>query len=142
MTSSRIPPDDRETVIPLYEETLSVAKRAVERGRVRIDVRVEEREQVLEQVLERHDVEVEHVPVNRVIESVPETRQEGDVLIIPIVEEEVVLVRRLVLREELHVRRQTTRRTEQFTATLRSERAEFTRDGVRNKLSDDSGDQE
>lgn len=141
MTGSRIPPDDRETVIPLYRETLSLGKRQVERGRVRVDVRVEERERTFEQVLERHDVEVEHVPVNRVVESVPETRQEGDVLIIPIVEEEVVLVRRLVLREELHVRRQATRRTEQFTVTLRSERAEVTRDGVRNKLSDDSGDQ-
>ena len=141
MTGSRIPPDDRETVIPLYRETLSLGKRQVERGRVRVDVRVEERERTFKQVLERHDVEVEHVPVNRVVESVPETRQEGDVLIIPIVEEEVVLVRRLVLREELHVRRQATRRTEQFTAMLRSERAEVTRDGVRNKLSDDSGDQ-
>lgn len=141
MTGSRIPPDDRETVIPLYRETLSLGKRQVERGRVRVDVRVEERERTFEQVLERHDVEVEHVPVNRVVESVPETRQEGDVLIIPIVEEEVVLVRRLVLREELHVRRQATRRTEQFTATLRSERTEVTRDGIRNKLSDDSGDQ-
>ena len=141
MTGSRIPPDDRETVIPLYRETLSLGKRQVERGRVRVDVRVEERERTFKQVLERHDVEVEHVPVNRVVESVPETRQEGDVLIIPIVEEEVVLVRRLVLREELHVRRQAKRRTEQFTVTLRSERAEVTRDGVRNKLSDDSGDQ-
>ena len=130
-------------MIPLYRETLSLSKRQVERGRVRVrvDVRVEERERTFEQVLERHDVEVEHVPVNRVVESVPETRQEGDVLIIPIVEEEVVLVRRLVLREELHVHRRTTRRTEQFTVTLRSERAEVTRDGVRNKLSDDSGDQ-
>lgn len=141
MTGSRIPPDDHETVIPLYRETLSLGKRQVERGRVRVDVRVEERERTFEQVLERHDVEVEHLPINRVVESVPETRQEGDVLIIPIVEEEVVLVRRLVLREELHVRRQATRRTEQFTATLRSERAEVTRDGVRDKLSDDSGDQ-
>ena len=142
MTGSRIPPDDHETVIPLYRETLSLSKRQVERGRVRVDVRVEERERTFEHVLERHDVEVEHVPVNRVVESVPETRQEGDVLIIPIVEEEVVLVRRLVLREELHVRRQATRRTEQFTVTLRSERAEVTRDAVRDELSDDSGDQE
>ena len=141
MTGSRIPPDDHETVIPLYRETLSLSKRQVERSRVRVDVRVEEREQAFEQVLERQDVVVEHVPVGRVVESVPQIRQEGDVLIIPIVEEEVVLVRRLVLREELHVRRQATRRTEQFTATLRSERTEVTRDGIRNKLSDDSGDQ-
>jgi hypothetical protein len=33
-----------------------------------------------------------------VVEAAPEIRQEGDVMIIPIVEEEVVLVTRLVLR--------------------------------------------
>jgi uncharacterized protein (TIGR02271 family) len=122
--------DVRETIIPLYEETLSVAKRRVERGRYRIDVRVVEREQSLEQTLERRDVQVERIAVGRVVEAAPEVRQEGDVMIIPIVEEEVVLVTRLVLREEIHVRTKTTRRTEQFTVNLRAERAEITRNGV------------
>ena len=132
--------DDRETIIPLLEETLSVTKRRVERGRVRVDVKVVEREKALEQTLERRDVEVERVAVGRVVETVPEARQEGDVMIIPVVEEEVVLVKRLVLREEIHVRKRTTQRTEQFTAKLRSEHAEITRDGVREEFSDISGD--
>jgi stress response protein YsnF len=68
--------------------------------------------------------------VGRVVEAVPEVRQDGDVMIIPIVEEEVVLVTRLVLREEIHIRTKTTRRTEQFTVNLRAERAEITRNGV------------
>jgi uncharacterized protein (TIGR02271 family) len=122
--------DVRETIIPLYEETLSVAKRRVERGRYQIDVRVVEREQSLEQTLERQDVEVERIAVDRVVETAPEIRQEGDVMIIPIVEEEVVLVTRLVLREEIHVRKKTTQRTEQFTVKLRSERAEIIRTGA------------
>jgi uncharacterized protein (TIGR02271 family) len=122
--------DVRETIIPLYEETLSVAKRRVERGRYRIDVRVVEREQSLEQTLERQDVEVERIAVDRVVETAPEIRQEGDVMIIPIVEEEVVLVTRLVLREEIHVRKKTTQRTEQFTVKLRAERAEITHTGA------------
>jgi len=139
VTGSHPAPDDRETIIPLYEETLSVAKRQVERGRVRVDVRVVEQERALEQTLERHDVEVERVAVDRVVETVPETRQEGDVLIIPVVEEEVVLVRRLVLKEEIHVRKRATQRTEQFTVKLRSEHAEITRDGVRQEVSDIPG---
>jgi uncharacterized protein (TIGR02271 family) len=121
--------DVRETIIPLYEETLSVGKRRVERGRYRIDVRVVEREQSREQTLERRDVEIERVAVGRVVETVPEIRQQGDVMIIPIVEEEVVMVTRLVLREEIHVRQKTTQRTEQFTVKLRAERAEVTRTG-------------
>ena len=90
--------DVHKTIIPLYEESLSVAKRKVERGRYRIDVRVVERDQSVEQTLERQDVEVERITVGRVVETAPEIRQEGDVMIIPIGEEEVVLVTTLVLR--------------------------------------------
>jgi uncharacterized protein (TIGR02271 family) len=130
-----------EAIIPLYEESLSVARRRVARGRYRIDVRVVERDQSVEQTLERQDVEVERITVGRVVETAPEIRQEGDVMIIPIVEEEVVLVTRLVLREEIHIRKKTTQRTEQFTVTLRSERAEITRTSVDDVVSEISGDQ-
>jgi uncharacterized protein (TIGR02271 family) len=133
-------PEQVETVIPLYEETVSVGKRPVERGRVRVDVRVAEREQTLQQTLERRDVEVERVAINRVVESAPETRREGDVLIIPVVEEEVVMVKRLVLREEIHVRERTTQRTEQFTVNVRSEKAEISRDGIRQDASEVLGE--
>ena len=133
--------DVHETIIPLYEESLSVARRKVERGRYRIDVRVVERDQSVEQTLERQDVEVERIAVGRVVETAPEIRQEGDVMIIPIVEEEVVLVTRLVLREEIHIRKKTTQRTEQFTVKLRSERAEITRTGVEDVVLKISGDQ-
>jgi len=140
VTGSRAMSDGHETIIPLLEETLSITKRQVERGRVRVDVRVVEQEQALEQILERRDVEVERVAVGRVVGTVPETRQEGDVMIIPVVEEEVVLVKRLVLREEIHVRKRATQRTERLTVKLRSERAEITRDGVREEFSDISGE--
>ena len=113
----------------------------MERGRYRIDVRVVERDQSIEQTLDRQDVEVERIAVGRVVETAPEIRQDGDVMIIPIVEEEVVLVTRLVLREEIHIRKKTTQRTEQFTVTLRSERAEITRTGVDDVVSEISGDQ-
>lgn len=133
-------PEQVETVIPLYEETVSVGKRPVVRGRVRVDVRVAEREQTLQQTLERRDVEVERVAINRVVESAPETRREGDVLIIPVVEEEVVMVKRLVFREEIHVRERTTQRTEQFTVNVRSEKAEISRDGIRQDASEVLGE--
>jgi len=132
-------PDNRETVIPLYGEALSVSKRQIERGRVQVEVRVVEQEQAFEQTLERHDVEVRRVAVGRVVETAPETRQEGDVVIVPVVEEEVVLVKQLVLREEIHLRKRATQRTGQFTVTLRSEHAEIIRDGVRQELSASAG---
>jgi len=116
--------DDREDqVVPLYEETASVEKRRVERGRVRVTTTVTEHEEVVRQALEQEDVEVVRVPVDREVDVRPEIRQDGDTTIIPLVEEVLVVERRLVLREEIHIRKTTrTIETEQ-PVTLRSEDA-------------------
>jgi stress response protein YsnF len=68
---------------------------------------VKEREEVVEEPLLREEVVVEHVPINRLWEvgSVPEARYEGDTLILPVLEEVVVVEKRLMLKEELHIRR-------------------------------------
>ncbi len=113
--------------MPLLEETLSVSKRRVETGRVRVEVKVVEREEPFELELGREEVEVRHVPVGRPVDAVPETRREGDTLIVPVVEEEVVVTKRLVLREELHITRRSVRRTERASVTLRSEEAVVSR---------------
>lgn len=120
-------PSDRERAIPLHDESLSVGKRAVERGRVRITTGVREREETVEQELDGETVEVVRVPVGRPVEVPPEPRRDGDVLIIPVVEEELVVTKRLVLREELHIRKHRNRRTERITETLRSEEASVER---------------
>jgi uncharacterized protein (TIGR02271 family) len=99
--------EDDHQRIPVIRETLEVGKRVVETGRVRIVRRpVEERRTVDEpRVLER--VAIERVPVERTVDPdhPPEVREEGDVLVIPVLEEEIVLEKRLVLREELRVSR-------------------------------------
>ncbi|WP_448192452.1 YsnF/AvaK domain-containing protein [Azospirillum sp. sgz301742] len=122
-------PDDRETVVPLHEETISVGKRRVERGRVRVTTKVTEHQEIVRQALEQEDVEVTRVPVDREVDARPEIRQDGDTTIIPLVEEVLVVERRLVLREEIHVRR--TKRTVQAEqpVTLRSEGATIERIG-------------
>jgi len=119
-----------EETIRLHEEVLSVGKRTVERGRVHIRTKVLEREESVEQELETQDVEIERVPVGRPVDSIPQPRQDGDVLIVPVVEEELVVTKRLVLKEELHIRKRTTRRIERVTETLRSEEAIVTRDAT------------
>ena len=51
------------------------------------------------------DVSVERVPVNRIVDSPPETRQEGEITIIPVIEEVITVEKRLLLREEVRIRR-------------------------------------
>ena len=119
--------DDRETVVPLHEETVSVGKRRIERGRVRVTTTVGEREEIVRQALEQEDVEVTRVPIGREVDARPEIRQDGDTTIIPLVEEVLVVERRLVLREEIHVRRQTRTVQAEQPVTLRSEDATIER---------------
>jgi len=113
--------DDRETVVPLHEETISVEKRRVERGRVRLTTKVTEHDEIVRHALEQEDVEVTRVPIGREVDARPDIRQEGDTTIIPLVEEVLVVERRLVLREEIHVRRQTRTVQAEQPVTLRSE---------------------
>jgi len=92
-----------EEVIPLVEEVLRLGKRTVETGRVRISLTTETVQEVLRETLRTRRAEVERVPVGREVSEVPATRQEGNVIIVPVVEEVLVTVKRLVLKEEIHL---------------------------------------
>ena len=93
-----------EHVIPIVEETAVVTKRVVPTGRVRIHTAVQERSELVRADLEREEVQVERVPVDQEITAMPAVRHEGDVMIVPVVEEVLVIEKRLVLKEELHIR--------------------------------------
>ena len=109
--------------LAVMAETAWISKRVVETGRTLIRKTVTQRDEVLEAVLNRHDVTVERVPVGRVVTEAPAARQEGGAWIFPIVEEVLVTEKRLVLREELHVRHTETQEPVSRTVTLRTEHA-------------------
>ncbi|HEY8565498.1 MAG TPA: YsnF/AvaK domain-containing protein [Beijerinckiaceae bacterium] len=112
--------------IPLVEETLRVNK-LVETSRVRVRTVTDTVEEIARASLESQNVEVERVPVGREVTTAPEVRTEGDVTIIPILEEVLVVEKRLVLKEELHLRRRVTTETFEEPVTLRRQRAEVER---------------
>jgi uncharacterized protein (TIGR02271 family) len=97
---------EQETeVIPLVEEELVVTKHQVETGRVRVRTEVQWRTDHARAELFRDHVEVERVPVGREVEAVPPIREDGDMVIIPVVEEVLVVEKRLVLTEEVRLKR-------------------------------------
>lgn len=63
------------------------------------------REVNLDERLFADEVAVERVPVNRIVDQMPETRQDGDVLIVPVVEEVLTIQKRLLLKEEVRIQR-------------------------------------
>ena len=67
------------------------------------------------------EVEIERVAIDRQIDTAPEIRNEGETMIIPIVEERLVVEKRLFLREEIHVHRRRIVTQFRQNVTLRSQ---------------------
>src|SRR5215218_6344404 len=112
-----------EDVIPLVEETASVEKREIVTGRVRVRTVTDTLEELARADVQRETVEVTRVPIDRMVESAPEVRTEGDVTIVPNIEEVLVVEKRLVLKEELHIRRRVAAETVEVPVTLRKQRS-------------------
>lgn len=101
------------------EETVRIDKHARETGAVRVRTIVEEEPVELHETLARETAEVERVPVGRVVEVAPEPRREGDTLVIPVIEERLLVRKELVLVEEVRVR---LARSEEPISTLTTRR--------------------
>lgn len=126
-SSTQEPTGEESNVLRLFAENVDVSRQTVETGRVRIAKVTRVRDQVIDELLARTSVEVERVPIGRVIDAVPAVRDDGDLLVVPVVEETVVVERRLVLKEELHIRRVQTQERFRDTVKLRYQTAEVTR---------------
>jgi len=114
--------------VPLHEEEISVSRREIKKANVQVALVTGTREQLIDEELTQVRVEIERVPIDRVVDVVPPIRQEGDITIIPVVEEIVVVERRLVLKEEVRVRRVSTKEQHQETLVLRQQEAVVTRE--------------
>ena len=114
--------ENQPATIPVIEEQLTVDKRVVEKGRVRISKKVRETDETVNIPLVQENVQVERVPINQFIaEPPPPVRYEGNVMIIPVLREVVIVEKRLVLVEELRVTKQQTQTQETQKIRLRKE---------------------
>jgi uncharacterized protein (TIGR02271 family) len=113
--------------IPLAEEELAIGKTSVVTGKVRVHTRVQHLEKIAEAELERETVEVTRVPVDREINEIPHIRTEGDLTVVPVVEEVLVVEKRLFLKEEIHLRRRRTTEVVSVPVEVRKQQAEIER---------------
>lgn len=96
---------EQEAALPIVEEELDVTTREVTGRTVTVTTSpVVERRTVSEPVV-HEQVTVERVPIGKVVQEAPEVREEGDLTVIPVVEERIAVVKELVLTEEIHLRR-------------------------------------
>jgi uncharacterized protein (TIGR02271 family) len=108
--------DSTQIVIPLLEEQLKIARQKVLTGGVRVHKTVNERTETIDEPTLKEEMEIQRVPVNQFITEPPAVRYEGDVMIVPLMEEVLVVEKKLVLREEIRItkRRNTLRNPQQY----------------------------
>lgn len=115
-----VQPNGKDTLtVPVFREEVQVEKRLVDTGRgVRIHKTVAELPCHIDERLLRDEVEVSHVPVDRIVplDAAPATRYEGETLVVPILEEVLVVERRVRIKEELRITR--TRHEEHHAETV------------------------
>ena len=114
-------------VVPVLVEELEVQKRPVETGKVRITKVVHEREALVDEPLVRENVAITRVPMQRVVDGPVPVREEHGTTIISVVEEVLVVEKRWMLREEIHIRKRRTETHQPQQITLRSEEVQIER---------------
>jgi len=116
----QVQPNGQEPLkVPVVREEVQVDKQVVDTGRgVRIHKTVAEHPCHIDERLTRDEVEISHVPVDRIVplDAAPATRYEGDTLVVPILEEVLVVERRVRIKEEVRITR--TRREEHHAETV------------------------
>ena len=131
MTTEKLDDTGDDAVLPLVEEALLVGKRRVETSRVRVSVSTEIQEQVVRETLRTERTELERVPIGRELaegEPAPAMRQEPDgTVVVPVLEEVLVVERRLVLREEIRMRVVAVDEAVEQPMTVRRQRASVER---------------
>lgn len=131
---------ERVVRIPVTEEEMRVGKRTVEAGQVDVRKTVETRRVEQPVTRRREEVEVERRPIQGDQTTTPADFKEGETRI-PLMEEEVVVEKRPVAKEEVVIRKHTVEDTENVEADLRKERVDVDEKGrARGKVNRDDRD--
>ncbi len=112
--------------VPLLEEHVVVEKIAQITGRVRVTTHTQTVDQIVEDTLRSVGTRVLRVPIDRILDpeaEVPQIRMEDNCTIVPIIEEVLVVEKRLRLVEEIRIEMTETTEDVAVPFTLRKQQA-------------------
>lgn len=120
--------EGQSIVVPIIEEKILLDKKMVETGNVRISKRVFEEQSTIDTLITSEEVLVERKEINQYVDvAPPAVRQEGDVTIISVIKEVLVIEKRLMLVEELYVTKSKKQQTATVSEMVRKEEVNITR---------------
>lgn len=114
--------------IPVIEEKLNVGKRTIETGRFHISKKVFEEEASEDVSVVEENINVERREINQYVDSPPPAvREDGDTTIISVLKEVLVVEKKIMLVEELHITKHKTENSVPVKETLRKEEVKITK---------------
>jgi uncharacterized protein (TIGR02271 family) len=117
-----------DVVIPVVEENAVIGKEVIETGKIRIRKTVTEDTAVVNLPVINESYDITRVPVNAVHETPPPAvRYEGDTMIIPVVKEVTVMVKRYEVVEEVRITKKLTETPMMQEIKLRREHVDIER---------------
>ena len=122
------PPEDTPPEpIPVAEERARILTQEVVKGRIQVRLATEEVEEMVHATLAGRRATIERVPMDIELAEPPPVRREGDTIVVPVVEEVLVVERRLRLREEIRLHLVPTQEEVAVPVRRRVQRAEVHR---------------
>jgi len=111
----------------ILQEEANIDKKIVESGKVYIHKKVQETDEEISVPVSHESVTIKKVTVNKYVDVAPLVRNEGNTTIIPVIKEVLVIEKKLLLVEEVHVIKEVIEKTEEHTIPLRKEEIEVER---------------
>jgi uncharacterized protein (TIGR02271 family) len=119
-----------EKTLPVMEENLRLGVGKIEKGKLTAKKKITEEDLIVSGPVLQDELSIERIPLNQYIdEAPPSVRYEGETMVIPVIEEEVVVQTRLRLVEEVRITRRQRERIAEEPVTIRREEVIIQRDG-------------
>lgn len=112
--------ESEEHVIPLIKEELNISKK-LESEKLYFHKEVVTEDVRIPVELLREDITIEHIPKNIEVEEIPRIQISDDLTIIPVFEEVAVVVKKLILVEEIHIRKNKSSEVQVIQDSVRKE---------------------
>jgi uncharacterized protein (TIGR02271 family) len=128
---------DEEIRIPIVEEEISTEKHAREAGSVVIHKGVVTEEEQISVPVTKEKVYVERVETDRPLEAQDKATFEDEEIRVPIMEEQVEVQKRPVVKEEVRVRKTTEQEKRSTSGQVRKEKVDIKEQGEVERLNKD-----
>jgi uncharacterized protein (TIGR02271 family) len=115
--------------IAVHEEQLEARKTARQTGEVQVRKDVVEEKRSIDVPVTREEVHVRRVPVDRDAKADTDAFLDRDTIRVPVKEEDVEVVKRPRVKEEIEIETVQRQDTERAEATVRKERVDVSREG-------------